>query len=743
MKKTTRSCRLLFFAIATLAGSLATSSTTIAATDPLDWSNWRGPELNGVSRETGLVDDIDLDEGSEMIEWKRDDLGGRSTPIVMNGKLYTIVRAEPDTDREGEKVVCVDAVTGKTIWENRFNVWLSDVPAERVGWSSVVGDPDTGYVYALGVCGFFQCLNGETGERIWSLPLHEQFGLLSTYGGRTNFPIICDDLVIISAIIIGWGDMAKPAHRFIGFDKKTGEVVWYNGTSLLPDDTTYSSPALAVLNGQKAMVFGSGDGQVWAFQPRTGQPIWRYDFSLRGLNVSPVIVGETVYMGHSEENIGGSTAMGAVAAINGASQGDISKSGELWKVEELMIGKSSPLVIGDYLYCFDDRAKLHVLDAKTGEPIGRPISLGGTSLRACPLYADGKIYAFSTSAWAILQPDEKKGATILKRGRLANGEEVNASPICSHGRIYLQTSSATYSLRDKSKEQDADPLPDPVAEASVSEDQQPAHLQLVPAELLTKPGAEQKYRVRLYNSHGQFLKESPATFALNGPGTIGEDGVFRAAADAPHTATIITATVGDLTGRARVRVIPDLPWKFDFEGLSDLPVTWVGARYRHVIRKEGDNTMAVKVTTIPKGTRSRCWFGPSDLHDYTIQADVRGLIAFDKMPDIGLTAQGYALDMQGASQKLQIRSWAPQLRMDKTIDFAWQPNVWYVMKLQASNEESRTVLRGKVWPRGEDEPAEWTITATDEAPNLSGSPGLFGNAKDAEIHIDNILVTAN
>jgi hypothetical protein len=265
----------------------------------------------------------------------------------------------------------------------------------------------------------------------------------------------------------------------------------------------------------------------------------------------------------------------------------------------------------------------------------------------------------------------------------------------------------------------------------------------VPAELLTKPGTDQKYRVRLYNSHGQFLKESPATFTLNGPGTMSEDGVFTAAEDAPHTATIITAKVGELTGRARVRVVPDLPWKFDFEGMSDLPVTWVGARYRHVLRKEGDNTIAVKVPTIPKGTRSRCWFGPSDLHDYTIQADVRGLIAFDKMPDIGLTAQGYALDMQGASQKLQIRSWAPQLRMDKTIDFAWQPNIWYVMKLQASNEVGQTVVRGKVWPRGEDEPAEWTIVATDEAPNLSGSPGLFGNAKDAEIHIDNILVTPN
>ena len=743
MMKKTPICRLLVIALAVAAGWLATSSTAIAATDPLDWTYWRGPESNGVSRETGLVDDIDLREGSETREWKRDDLGGRSTPIVMNGRLYTIVRAEPDTPREGEKVVCVDAVTGKTIWENRFNVWLSDVPAERVGWSSVIGDPETGYVYALGVCGFFQCLNGETGERIWSIPLHEQFGLLSTYGGRTNFPIICDDLVIVSAIVIGWGDMAKPAHRFIGFDKKTGEAVWYNGTTLLPDDTTYSAPSLAVLNGQKAMVFGSGDGQVWAFQPRTGRPIWRYDFSLRGLNVSPVIVGETVYTGQSEENIGGSTAMGAVAAINGASQGDVTKSGQLWKVEELMVGKSSPLVIGDQLFCFDDRAKLHVLNVKTGEALGRPISLGGTMLRACPLYADGKIYAFSTSAWAILKPDGKKGATIVKRGRLASSEEVNASPICSHGRIYLQTSSATYSLRDKSKEQGAEPLPAAAVESSVGEDQEPAHLQLVPAELLLKPGTEQKYRVRLYNSHGQFLKESPAAFALNGPGTIGENGAFKAADDAPHTATIITAKVGDLTGRARVRVVPDLPWKFDFEGLSDLPVTWVGARYRHIIRKDGDNTIAVKITTIPKGTRSRCWFGPSDLHDYIIQADVRGLITNDKMPDMGLSAQGYVLDLQGASQKLQIRTWASQVRNDKTIDFPWQPNTWYVMKLRAANEDGKAVLHGKVWPRGEDEPAEWTITTTDDAPNVAGSPGLFGNAKDAEIHLDNIMVSAN
>ena len=157
--------------------------------DPLDWTFWRGPSYNGTSEETGLIDDWDPrgGEGSN-VSWKRDDLGGRSTPIVMNGKIYLLTRAEPETPREGERVVCLDAVTGKTIWENRFNVFLSDVPDTRVGWSSVCGDPQTGYIYALGVCGYFQCLEGATGKVVWSVSMHERFGLLSTYGGALISP---------------------------------------------------------------------------------------------------------------------------------------------------------------------------------------------------------------------------------------------------------------------------------------------------------------------------------------------------------------------------------------------------------------------------------------------------------------------------------------------------------------------------------------------------------------------------
>ena len=175
-----------------------------------DWSYWRGPNFNGSVNASQLPDDWDPEggEGSNLL-WVREDIGGPCTPIVMNGKLYTIQRSEPGTAREGEKVVCLNAATGETIWENRYNVWLSDVPAERVGWSSVVGDPETGYVYALGACDIFTCMNGETGETIWSRPLHEQFGMLSTYGGRTNFPVIHEDLVIISGIIINWGNSAS------------------------------------------------------------------------------------------------------------------------------------------------------------------------------------------------------------------------------------------------------------------------------------------------------------------------------------------------------------------------------------------------------------------------------------------------------------------------------------------------------------------------------------------------------
>jgi hypothetical protein len=155
------------------------------------------------------------------------------------------------------------------------------------------------------------------------------------------------------------------------------------------------------------------------------------------------------------------------------------------------------------------------------------------------------------------------------------------------------------------------------------------------------------------------------------------------------------------------------------------------------------NGVMTKIKTIPKGARSQSWMGHVGLHDYTIQADVLGASKNKKMPDIGLIGQRYTLDLMGNSQQLQIRTWPPQLRMAQTVPFSWEPDVWYTMKLQTAIEDGKAVLRGKVWKRGEAEPDHWLVEAVDVAPNLSGSPGLFGNAKEAEIFIDNVQVTRN
>ncbi len=205
-----------------VAIAILLSAGLAVAADPMDWPNWRGPEQNRISRETGLIDKWDPESGENVL-WKNTEAAGICSPIVLNGKVYLQVRYKPDTKEEQEEVICVDANTGKTLWENRWNVYLSDVPAERVGWSPVVGDPETGRIYAQGVNGYFSCIDGETGKTIWSRSLGEEFGMISPYGGRTHPPALFEDLVIINGVMVGWGDTAPPAHRILALDKNTGE----------------------------------------------------------------------------------------------------------------------------------------------------------------------------------------------------------------------------------------------------------------------------------------------------------------------------------------------------------------------------------------------------------------------------------------------------------------------------------------------------------------------------------------
>ena len=774
----------LVIAIVTAAGS------AVAA----DWPDWRGPgqARHAAGADRLLVTAFDPAAGTNVL-WKNDEAGGISTPVIMGGRLFTLVRHKPGTKEEAEKVLCLDAVTGQKLWENVFNVYLSDVPAERVGWSAVVADPKSDTVFAHGVCGVFTAIDAATGKTKWQRSLHEEFGFLSTYGGRTNIPVVFEDLVIASAVVTGWGDTARPAHRFLGLDKATGAVRWMSGTKELPEDTTYSTPALAVLDGQAAVVFGSSDGSVWNFQPRTGKPVWNFKLSRRGLNVAPLVDGDTVYISQAEENLD-NTTMGSVTAFKGTGSGDITATNAIWQRKNVMDGRAMPVILGDRVYFVDDGAKIYAFDKATGAPVGKPTKLLGTIVRGSPLVADGRLFVCSTSGWHVLEPT-KDGLKFVHRMRLADEDEVTASPIAWQGKVYLTTSSRLYCLFDAAASPHRDQperqgwLPQGVSLGSTRDGPgAPAWVQVVPAEAQIAAGATLPLTVRLYDAAGRFVKESPAEFTTTA-GTVSGDGTYTAP-PGKHAAAIVTAKVGALEGKARIRSMPPLPWKFDFEEIplaadpktgvvkGEPPLPWIGMRYRHVVREVDGSKCLVKVTTIPKGTRSQGWIGPIDLHDYAVQADFRAqetgvekptapaadtpksadtdadafakafgtAAALEKarMPDMGLIAQRYTLDLMGAAQQLQLRSWPPQVatHFSKTIPFAWEAGRWYTMKLEARTRDGVAILRGKVWPRGEPEPAAWTIEAVHADGNLQGSPGFFGNSKDSEIFIDNVSVEA-
>jgi len=768
----------------------AAAMATASAAHGRDWPDWRGPAQDRHYEGPALATSFDPEAGTNVL-WKNDEAGGISTPVILGGRLFTLVRHKPGTKEEAEKVLCLDAATGTKLWENIFNVYLSDVPAERVGWSAVVADPESNTVFAHGVCGAFTAIDAATGKTKWQRSLHEEFGFLSTYGGRTNIPVVFEDLVIASAVVTGWGDTARPAHRFLGMDKATGAVRWMNGTKELPEDTTYSTPSLAALGGQAALVFGSSDGSVWNFQPRTGKAVWNFKLSRRGLNVAPLVDGGDVLISQAEENLD-NTSMGSVTRFKGTGAGDITATNAVWQRKGVMDGRSMPVVLGERVVFVDDGAKVYAFDKATGEPVGKPVKLLGTIVRGSPLVADGRLFVCSTGGWHVLEPTAD-GLKFVNRMRLDEEDEVTASPIAWNGLVFLTTGARLYCIGEKpaadgAMAQPTATAPQQVAASTKAPAGEPAWVQVVPAEAQVAAGAALPLKVRLYDAAGRFVKESSAAFTTTA-GAVAADGTYTAPAGG-HAAAIVTAKVGDLEGKARIRSMPPLPWTFDFDDTplaadpktgvvkGEPPLPWVGMRYRHVVREVDGSKCLVKITTIPKGTRSQGWIGPIGLHDYVVRADVRaretgvekpGSPASDtppgaatdadafarkfgnpaalekaRMPDIGLVAQRYTLDMMGASQQLQLRSWPPQVatHFSKTIPFAWEAGRWYTMKLEARTRDGAAVLRGKVWPRGEPEPAAWTIEGVHEAGNLQGSPGFFGNSKDSEIYIDNVSVEA-
>jgi hypothetical protein len=142
-------------------------------------------------------------------------------------------------------------------------------------------------------------------------------------------------------------------------------------------------------------------------------------------------------------------------------------------------------------------------------------------------------------------------------------------------------------------------------------------------------------------------------------------------------------------------------------------------------------------------SRARAYFGPIDLSNYTVEADIRATQKRRQQGDAGVIAQRFVLTLYGNSQMLHLEPWQPETKRTVTVPFAWKPDTWYRMKLQVENlPDGKVRARGKVWAVGENEPEAWTIERIDPIAEHHGAPGIFGSAL-AEIFFDNVKVYAN
>lgn len=736
------------------AFALAASSLVAPAAEGGEWTSWRGPWQNGRSDDQGVV--TDWSPSGKNLIW-RQDWSGRSTPVVFGGRVCANGRSGEDILRQ-EAVACWDAETGKQLWQRNFTVYQTQVPWNRVGWASLVADAETGYVYAQLVHGTIVALD-QDGNTVWQWRAAEDFNRQSGYGGRTNTPIVDGDFLIAQTIAAAWGQNAGMADRYVALDKRTGAIRWVSTKGEKPQDLSiYSVPVIAEIDGERLLIGGGSDGYIHAVRVHTGEEVWRFHLSQRGLNSSPVVEDGVVYAGHSEENVDTLNVMGRLVAINArGAQGDVTKTHELWRVDDLDGGYASPLFSDGKIFMPDNSANLWAFDAKTGRNLWK-IELG-TVGKGSPVAIGGKIYVTEVNGFVVIIDPKKPEIVSREQLHMPDGRyaEIYGSVAPAYGRLYFTTEEGIYCVGDKSRKFDwqADrknakgidrvglaEIPDPRPESGAK----PAKLLVAPSVFVGHGNETVDLKVFAFDAKGRPLGEQKgAGFALKGvPGSVTPEGrlTFDSAKIRGTQHGQVEASLGELRAVADLRVAGTLPWSEDFEGLDKAPGGYLGGSPNKGV-KDLDGTKVFFLPKPPGGApRATTYIGPSSMKGYTIKADLRGNAEGRRITDIGLIAGGYTVSLLGAYQQLQVDNWESERRMMRQFPFAWQTGVWYTMKVRVDFDKGKGVVRAKVWKREEAEPADWTVTVEDPLPPDSGSPGLYAFVP-VEAYFDNVSVTAN
>jgi outer membrane protein assembly factor BamB len=370
-----------------------------------DWPQFLGPDRNGISKETGLVDSFP--KSGPPLVWKKEIGEGFSGPAVAGQRLILFHRVGNE-----EVVECLNAGTGKDVWKFAYPTNYQDQLGKGDGPRStpVIAGKN---VITLGAEGMLHCLDLEKGKMIWARNIVKDYKVAQSYFGVGTSPLVEGKLVLVNVGGTGAG--------IVAFALETGKQVW----TATGDGASYSSPVATTIAGTRLAIFFTRQGAV-VLDPVTGKEIFRkrwrarYDASVNA--ATPLVIGDRAFFSASYET--------------GALFLRLKKDGAevLWSNDSSMSNHYNTCVHQDgYLYGIDGRQErgpnLRCIDLKNGKVKWEETGFGCANL----ILAEGKLIALTERGDLVLaqatptEYREKARARILEDGpcraqiALANG----------------------------------------------------------------------------------------------------------------------------------------------------------------------------------------------------------------------------------------------------------------------------------------------------------------------------------
>ena len=398
-----------------LAGSLAFSAVSFCFA--ADWPQWRGPQRNGISQETGLLKEWPKD-GPPLV-WQARDVGsGYSTPAVVGDRLYLLGNKGLDD----EFVEALAASDGSEVWKQQIGKVGN--PDQRPPYPGARSTPtvDGQLLYALGSDGDLVCLETASGKSRWQKNLRKDFGGQPGQWAYSESPLVDGDVLVCTP----GGSEAT----IIALNKLTGDVIW---KSAVPggDTAGYASAVVVEFGGVKQYVQFLAKGLV-GVDAKTGKFLWRYKKTAEGsmANIpTPLAVGGYVYSAAGKSGGG----LVKLKAQDGAIDAE-----EVYFSPKLPTAIGGAVKIGDNLYGAGSKA-LSCVNFATGKILWTEKGIGAASIE----YADDRLYLHGENGEVALVEATPDG--YHEKGRFTPPDEPDrgrskawAYPVVANGRLYIR-----------------------------------------------------------------------------------------------------------------------------------------------------------------------------------------------------------------------------------------------------------------------------------------------------------------